>query len=102
MNMPLPPASRPTEPGGPYLPTLDGWRAIAIGLVLALHATDSIGDAWGSGTARLLDLVFKRFGGGLLGVKIFFAISGFLITSRLLREEQSSGSISLKSFYVRR
>ena len=39
---------------------------------------------------------------GRLGVQIFFVISGFLITSLLLREKESTGSISLKLFYARR
>jgi peptidoglycan/LPS O-acetylase OafA/YrhL len=39
---------------------------------------------------------------GYRGVQLFFALSGFLICTRLLREEERFGSISLKSFYVRR
>jgi peptidoglycan/LPS O-acetylase OafA/YrhL len=39
---------------------------------------------------------------GLLGVEIFFALSGFLITSRLLDEETKRGSVSLRNFYIRR
>lgn len=41
-------------------------------------------------------------GRGDLGVSVFFVISGFLITSLLLREEDKSGRISLRDFYVRR
>jgi peptidoglycan/LPS O-acetylase OafA/YrhL len=40
--------------------------------------------------------------GGKLGVDVFFALSGFLITSLLLSESESSGSIDLKHFYYRR
>ena len=39
---------------------------------------------------------------GALGVNIFFVISGFLITSLLIKEENSTGKISLKNFYIRR
>jgi peptidoglycan/LPS O-acetylase OafA/YrhL len=41
-------------------------------------------------------------GGGIKGVQLFFAISGFLITSRLIEEWNCFGQISLKRFYVRR
>jgi len=92
----------PRQGGGAYIPTLDGWRAVAIGLVLALHGADSIADVLGAGVEAALNSVFKAHGAGLLGVKIFFAISGFLITSRLLSEEAAEASISLKSFYLRR
>jgi peptidoglycan/LPS O-acetylase OafA/YrhL len=37
-----------------------------------------------------------------LGVQIFFVISGYLITTLLLEEEKSTGTISLKLFYARR
>jgi peptidoglycan/LPS O-acetylase OafA/YrhL len=39
---------------------------------------------------------------GRLGVELFFAISGFLITTLLLRERRDTGRISLRSFYTRR
>jgi len=39
---------------------------------------------------------------GLFGVQVFFAISGYLITTNLLEEEQARGEASLASFYVRR
>jgi peptidoglycan/LPS O-acetylase OafA/YrhL len=65
-----------------YRPALDGIRAIAILLVLALHG-------------RLLD-------GGFLGVDLFFVLSGFLITALLLQEWERAGAISLRRFYLRR
>ncbi len=67
-----------------YVPALDGLRAIAVMLVFSLH----------------LDV--PEFPGGNLGVDIFFALSGYLITSLLLREFDVTGSISLKRFYIRR
>jgi peptidoglycan/LPS O-acetylase OafA/YrhL len=79
-----------------YLPTLDGWRAIAISMVVASHAftTES---ASGGGAINLL-----TFRLGTFGVMLFFAISGFLICTRLLIEEETAGTISLRSFYTRR
>jgi peptidoglycan/LPS O-acetylase OafA/YrhL len=82
-----------------YLPTLDGWRTVAIALVLFAHASESIRDA----IPFLLpaDLAgFKHV--GLVGVQLFFGLSGFLITSKLLEEEVRHGQISLTSFYLRR
>jgi peptidoglycan/LPS O-acetylase OafA/YrhL len=94
----------PTAPGagGTYLPTLDGWRAISIGFVLLAHGYDSLLPLF-----DLLGLGIPDFGetvrsSGQFGVRMFFAISGFLITARLLEEEQKRGRISLSAFYVRR
>jgi peptidoglycan/LPS O-acetylase OafA/YrhL len=81
-----------------YLPTLDGWRAVAILLVLLEHGSESIASA--SGNAVFYK--FKAAQCGLLGVHVFFGISGFLITSLFLDEERRNGMINLKSFYVRR
>ena len=60
-----------------YQPALDGLRALAVGSVIAYHL--------GFGWAR----------GGFLGVDAFFVLSGFLITSLLLREWDTSGAIRL-------
>ncbi|MGR4069996.1 acyltransferase family protein [Billgrantia sp. C5P2] len=67
-----------------YRPDIDGLRAIAVILVVAYHAG------------------VPGFGFGFIGVDVFFVISGYLITSLLLRELESTGSISLLSFYGRR
>jgi peptidoglycan/LPS O-acetylase OafA/YrhL len=67
-----------------YRPDIDGLRAIAVVSVIIFHIN-----------ANLLP-------GGFLGVDIFFVISGFLITSLLLKELQQTKKISLKGFYVRR
>lgn len=67
-----------------YLPQLDGIRAFAIALVLVLHFITPI-----------------PFGGEV-GVDVFFVLSGYLITSILLREESRGEGIRLKRFYVRR
>jgi peptidoglycan/LPS O-acetylase OafA/YrhL len=68
-----------------YRPALDGIRGIAILLVLLSHA-------------RLGPFA----GGGLTGVTLFFVLSGYLITSLLLREHERDGRISLPAFYLRR
>lgn len=81
-----------------YLPTLDGWRAIAISLVILSHALT--GESARNGSGRLINLLTFRL--GTFGVMLFFAISGYLICTRLLVEEEIYGSISLRSFYIRR
>ena len=78
------------------LPVLDGWRAIAISLVVWHHATMS--RLCGSGS--LLGQQCSQL--GAFGVDIFFGLSGLLITTLLLQEYQRKGSISLPGFYTRR
>jgi len=74
---------------------LDGLRAISILLVLFGHV---------AGTRGAYSLDFYRHFGDLanLGVRVFFIISGYLITTLLLREESKTGTISLPKFYFRR
>lgn len=69
---------------------LDGIRALAVMLVLSLHGGDH-------SDFRLWAII-----DGKMGVTIFFVLSGFLITTLLLREQESRGTVSLKAFYVRR
>lgn len=76
-----------------YIPTLDGWRAIAIIWVLSAHS-----QPWSFGWFSFSPVMDT----GDRGVQLFFALSGFLICTRLLREEAGSKAISLKSFYIRR
>ena len=84
---------------GNYLPTLDGWRTVAIALVLFAHASESLLNAFP--VHLLADLAgLKKV--GLIGVQLFFGLSGFLITSKLLEEEARHGRISLAAFYIRR
>src|SRR4051812_35272615 len=73
-----------TAPAFGYHPEFDGLRAIAIGAVLAYHASNDL------------------FPGGYLGVDLFFVLSGFLITTLLVRERQATGRIDLRNFYIRR
>jgi peptidoglycan/LPS O-acetylase OafA/YrhL len=83
---------RQTKPTG-YLPSLDGWRAVAILGVLAVH---EVPIAIGGRSLQTL----QSFGS--LGVVLFFAISGVLICSRICEEEALTGRFHLRSFYVRR
>lgn len=78
-----------------YLPSLDGLRAISILLVLLGHL---------DGTRHLGLLPYIHVFGDLahFGVTIFFVISGFLITSLLIKEWEKTGRVSLKLFYARR
>jgi len=76
-----------------YLPTLDGWRAVAILIVLFGH--DSIHHL---GPLSTLWLEQR----GDRGVQLFFALSGILICSRLLDEEEIRGRIDIRGFYIRR
>ena len=73
-----------TGPRLPYVPALDGLRAIAVLAVLVYHSN-----------VNLLP-------GGFLGVEVFFVLSGYLITSLLLSEFRASGRIDLKTFWIRR
>ena len=79
-ELPAPPA----PPDLRYRPHLDGVRAIAVYLVVAFHA----------GLGLLA--------GGFIGVDIFFVLSGYLVTSILVRDLRSSGQIRGRQFYARR
>jgi peptidoglycan/LPS O-acetylase OafA/YrhL len=76
-----------------WIPTLDGWRAIAVLMVIFCH------ELAGRPETGRLDMVFAKI--GPLGVQIFFAISGYLICTLLLMEADK-GRISLGAFYTRR
>jgi peptidoglycan/LPS O-acetylase OafA/YrhL len=73
-----------TAPRLGYRPALDGVRALAIVAVVAFHAQ------WRGG------------GGGYLGVDVFFALSGFLITTLLVEERRQRGDVDLRAFWLRR
>ena len=72
-----------------YRPEIDGLRACAVGAVILYHAQISI-------------LGHEPFKGGVIGVDIFFVISGYLITSIIFKELTINGSFSFKYFYERR
>jgi peptidoglycan/LPS O-acetylase OafA/YrhL/lysophospholipase L1-like esterase len=67
-----------------YLPGLDGLRALAVGAVVAYH----VGLGWAQG--------------GLLGVGVFFTLSGYLITDLLLGQYEATGGLQLGDFWLRR
>lgn len=73
-----------------FFGSLNGLRCLSILGVIGYHAHSP---------NLFLNRVFSR---GYLGVQLFFAISGFLITTLLLREKQAHGDISLKAFFIRR
>src|SRR6266704_5222919 len=75
---------RPVSSGQRYMPGLDGLRALAVLAVIAYH---------------------EQFGwapGGLLGVGVFFTLSGFLITSILVGQWSADGRIRLGTFWLHR
>ncbi|WP_354697507.1 acyltransferase family protein [Paraconexibacter sp. AEG42_29] len=89
---PAPPTFAPDAPAprpgpaapGPVLPEIQALRAAAVLLVVVYHLWPSV------------------LSGGYVGVDVFFAISGFLITGHLLREVDKEGRVSLAGFWARR
>src|SRR5690242_18990775 len=67
-----------------FRPDIKGMRAIAVVLVILFHA------------------YHQPFTGGFVGVDVFFVISGFLITSLLLKEQDRTHRISISGFYALR
>jgi peptidoglycan/LPS O-acetylase OafA/YrhL len=80
---------KPANASTSYIPTLDGMRSVAILMVMVSHGIDR---------ERFPDIAHL----GYAGVLIFFAISGYLITTRLVDEYKAMGRISLRDFYIRR
>jgi peptidoglycan/LPS O-acetylase OafA/YrhL len=78
------PGGQPDPQAGGFRADIEGLRAVAVVLVVLGH-------------------VGLRFvPGGYVGVDVFFVISGFLITSLLVREVESTGRLSIARFYARR
>jgi peptidoglycan/LPS O-acetylase OafA/YrhL len=67
-----------------FRPDIEGLRAVAVILVMLYHAR------------------FLVAAGGFIGVDVFFVLSGYLITSLLLKELVATGTISLRNFWARR
>ncbi len=88
-----------SRPPKDYRPTLDGWRAIAILMVIFAHGGSALLDAGGRYANPTLYALSQRGG---FGVDLFFGISGLLICGRLLDETERTGGFSLGSFYIRR
>ena len=77
-------AKRDNRTKSRYVPALDGLRAFAVLAVIVYH----MGLGWAPG--------------GLMGVTVFFVISGYLINGLLVAEREQTGTISLTSFWMRR
>lgn len=77
------------------IPSLDGLRAISIGMVIFAHLAGTQNFIVSSQVGNLFEL-------GNLGVRVFFVISGFLITHLLLQELNTKKRIHLGKFYLRR
>ena len=74
----------PGDRDGQFRPDLEGLRAVAVLLVLLYHAG------------------IAGFGGGYVGVDVFFVLSGFFITGVIDRELRSTGHLNVAAFYARR
>jgi peptidoglycan/LPS O-acetylase OafA/YrhL len=82
------------------IPSLDGLRAVSILFVIASHIV--MGRANGHIHSYVAHELLSMLNLGQLGVTVFFVISGYLITSLLMRELQQTGRIKLRRFYARR
>jgi peptidoglycan/LPS O-acetylase OafA/YrhL len=82
---------------GGRIPSLDGLRAVAILAVIYSHVMFT--DGFPS-FARLPGSVSRHL--GAFGVQVFFVISGFLITTLIVREIKRTGRLDLKQFYIAR
>ena len=67
-----------------YLPSIDSLRALAVLAVIIYH----------------VDVNYLP--GGFLGVDLFFVLSGYLISSLIIKEHKNTGSVNLYNFYIRR
>lgn len=79
------------------IPSLDGLRAVSLAIVVLSHTRALL-------PAAVVNAGLFRYaiGGGLHGVQIFFVLSGYLITTLLLREQERTGDVSFRRFYARR
>jgi peptidoglycan/LPS O-acetylase OafA/YrhL len=79
-----PAENRSAGPTLKFRPDIEGLRAVAVAAIVLFHAG------------------VPGIGGGYIGVDVFFVISGFLITSLMMREVATTGGLSLLRFYGRR
>lgn len=78
------PPAEPPSPARGFRRDIEGLRAVAVLLVVLYHAR------------------VPFLGGGYVGVDVFYVISGFVVTTVLLREFTAGGTISIRNFYARR
>jgi peptidoglycan/LPS O-acetylase OafA/YrhL len=83
-------------------PSINGLRAISILIVIIYHIALSNPSFELGHVNYIVNNLYDFITDGQLGVNIFFVISGFLITSILLWEENETNDISLKNFYIKR
>jgi len=83
------------------IPSLDGLRAISILFVIIGHASATLPPLQGAAETLVHGLTLIA-GNGEMGVTVFFVLSGFLITTLLLKELRKTGGLSIKAFYIRR
>jgi peptidoglycan/LPS O-acetylase OafA/YrhL len=79
-----PPTRVPRKPSSGFRPDIEGMRGIAVLLVVMYHCG------------------IPGFDGGFIGVDVFFALSGYLITGLILNEIARTGKVSFRNFYARR
>jgi peptidoglycan/LPS O-acetylase OafA/YrhL len=87
---------QPSQSHSGRIIALDGLRALAVALVIAGHGVDAY---WPQQAGALW---LAPFVNASLGVRLFFVLSGFLITSLLWREHQRTGAIDWRAFVLRR
>jgi peptidoglycan/LPS O-acetylase OafA/YrhL len=93
---PTPPTDISSERAHRRIPSLDGMRAISIAFVLIDH----LGYQRFFTPDTLIGTTLNSLGG--FGVKVFFVLSGYLITLLMLSEEKRTGGVNLGQFYIRR
>lgn len=97
----MPKIAPPVNPLGQksfYYPSLDGLRFFAFLLVFLHHAFEG----WQSSNPLANFFLIALEKNGWAGVDLFFVLSGFLITTLLIKERQQYGEFKLKDFWIRR
>jgi peptidoglycan/LPS O-acetylase OafA/YrhL len=93
-RLPRAEATETTKKTG-YIQSLDGFRALSVGLIILCHA------AYNASRSEYIS-AFTPYFDGAVAVRIFFIVSGFLITGLLISEKNETGNVSLGNFYFRR
>ena len=82
------------------IPSLDGIRTLAVALVCLCHAVNHPGISFGILSGTWIEPMSRE--GGRFGVLLFFVLSGYLITTLLIREQAKKGRIAIGEFWYRR